>query len=497
MSRSSVTVVMTGDSARLLREMEKVLQKETKLRDGTKQTSVAAERTGKSMSAAFGSRALANIAGYVAGMASLTTAVSLANRVMAEHRRLQEENARVNITVAQSQAGLVKNLGDISAAQKQQVLARITQIQSDTGFGDVTHLQQSVGALYSATGDVDRALALAQLTAPLFRDRPEEMTGFAGSVGDLLSASGGQLSDRQAASLLVSAQGRARFETLGEIGKLSPLVAASAIAAPDQAAADNAREAYAIAATLSKQTGKKQAEPVSTAGIALINKLRQEFPELSTTRERLAAAQALPAEERAAFAATGFEQMFKNVVEDLLTPDSKTSRLFAEDFQKVTSDEEAITRLTEQLETLTPQLRGATFQQAAAGNVQSLQLGDDSATVALVRKAVFDTLAQTRTSPLAYLSELSQDIEYGFRATDRESAIKEGQRLIAIREEVVMGGRLDQVDPAEFTALQRQQLDVLDRQYRLLEQMAANGGNTQQSYVNQIQRQNSQNAAQE
>lgn len=489
-----LTVTMTADEARLLKALDKVIQKEDQVRKGLKNTGDESKKAGDKLAQGFGPKLTGQLRSMVGGFVSAGAAMALFNQKLEDSKRLGQEALQANRNIGQAQAAVIKNLGlGVSDADSKKFLASVAKIQAETGFGDQSALLQGASSILSATGgDQQKSLDILRQSAIFMKDQPGQIGEFGGAMGDVMKATGSN-SAQETAAFMLAMQGQARFEDLGAFKNVAPVLAANrVITTGDQAT--NAREAGALVAGVGQQLGDPNAAVTKTAVIALAAKLEQTFPKIETTFGRLEALQKADQATRDEFLKAGFEVATKPVIRELVnSAESDTAKAVQQAFAAMQSSGADAANMQRQLATLTPQTQQQTFKQLTdsifeqfkagqldVGSTPDAQLsGSDSAQIAAIREMLFKSLENTRgAEAFAGVGESVGAIMFDVNAQSAEEAnriaveaLKERQAILQRSGLFGMGGQRELKD---LSPQEREQVELLQTMINLLEQISRN-----------------------
>lgn len=451
---------------------------------GEKQTSIGAGVKSTAASAFMATQAM------VAGWANVGTAIDLVNRSFAEHRRLSQESMRANMSVADSQAAIIKNIGDATDTQTTAFIDRVAAISQKAGFSSLPQMNLAAGDVLSATGgDQERTLKILDQSALLFKDKPEDLAKFSGAVADIMRVTGND-DVKENIGLMLAMQSQARFTNLGAFKEVAPALAAGQTVTPGADRAISTRETAALFAAIGGRIADPEGSRTKTAVANLAANLARIVPEKNTTFERLAMVQADP-ELQAKALKSGFEGAVKPVIAELLSgPETQTAREVMAAHEKIVGSATMVDTKIRQLEGLTPQLQMKAASERSAGNIEAFQLDSSIGRDAAVRDLVSKTLEQTRPAGEqgAWLTEGVGDWmfdagawrgAYGGDSPEAAGMVRLERRidLIVGRQPQLFGSMVSgEVSKDEFAALDakaQQQVELLQRQIEILERQEA------------------------
>jgi hypothetical protein len=399
----SVTQKFVGDNAELMRSYSEILAQQAKLEQKL------ADHTAKEKAAAKVSRELhaaersamqaknrlmtenaqlvqagvTQLTSMVAGYASLQGVLSTVSREMEHQDKLRKAAQATNLTLADAQSGLVKNLGAVPLEEASAFLARVSKTASDDGF-DAVQFTRAVGDTLSAVGgNQDKALEAVQAAAPLFRGNEAQMAEFASRIPAMAESM--KSSMVEAAAEMLAIQGQARIISLGAFKTASQAIATSGVyqAGVDQGVAVDSTGALfsAIGARLDDAEGSVSATAVSKLSAVLA----EVVPEQISTIERLRKVQQSPELQAAALKLYGSDSQTVGVVRELVSSsDSITAKKAEQAFdalrqdgdqynQVVTNLKEASGQLKQQVVNAVGEAAQTTFETSTEGQILSLR----------------------------------------------------------------------------------------------------------------------------
>lgn len=419
-------------------------------------------------------RGLQNMAAQAAVAAiayrGLTKAISLGNDELAEQVRLQNLSRDTSITLAQAQSKLITNIGDVTQKQLDTFTSRLKGIRRETKLPSLAPLTEAAANILSALGGAPeekrrRALRIAGVAAPFFRQEPEALPAFGGALGDIATAVG--VSPEEALGFALSLQQSARVEEIGGITKLSPLLATAGIVIqPGVDPLEQGRQAAAIAAGFGTRIADPSGRRTKTLGATLFPKLAEATPG-GLPLEQVARVRA---EESGALREQILKGAFaadvKSSVREFLTgTGGKTGEFVREALPTIGTNLEQARRKARQLEIGTEALKIATTAAEITGEAEANLLQDTpAARAANARRALEVGLLQTRSAfgrgIMLRDFDLSVADPFGIEGTPTERAIR----------------TLESEKRSPFLGL-RQDADVikkLDRQIEILERQLQN-----------------------
>lgn len=467
------------DYEQLARHTAKVEAENQKLKRTTEQTGSAAKRSNSAAAAGL-QRMKSSLAGVALQYVGISQALALWNRQLEHNKRMAEESAAANISAAQSQAAVIKNIGDVSDESAKKFLANVAKISREAGMPSVVPLNMTASSVLSAVGgDQATTLEILGVVSQLFRDQPEQMAPFGGAMGDVMKAS--DMNARQAAAFMMAAQGQARFENLEAFKEVAPtLAAASVMTRGDRV--QNAAETAALFAGIGSRSGDVEGAITKGAVANLVRNLESVAGHLDTTFERLEYVRERP-ELQAEVLKSGFRGPTVPVVRELLAgSDTQTAQMVVAAFDQIRPDEAAFARKVDQLARLTPQLQLTGASQRASGNVESIMLTSDAGREAVAREIMTKTLDRTFTAETAekaigtsILGKYASEMAFMFGQGDpEERAIRQLERRIDVLLRPELGKPAIDVSAASPTT--QRMVQLLEEQIMILRQMRDGAG---------------------
>jgi hypothetical protein len=271
---AQVVVELTGDEAKLLRSMQKVIEQNSKVKDSfknsAKESKTASDQINSHITKNIGSLA-SMAAGYVSVQAATNLVVDVHTRMVDK----QEKALDLARQLAKAQQEAAKNLAGTDSARISDVLEKqVPEIAVRANFQDLPKITQALGSVASIIGEQSAASAV-EVAAQLSRLTPDDLQSAATSTADVMKAA--QMTDgREAMALLLTSGAVARPEELTKLaGGAAKAINAGVGAAPTQAPREAAKEAAALFAVLSQVD--KQGDSSSTAAVQFIELLRKTF----------------------------------------------------------------------------------------------------------------------------------------------------------------------------------------------------------------------------
>ncbi len=283
---AQVVVELTGDEAKLLRSMQKVIEQNSKVKDSfknsAKESKTASEQINSHITKNIGSLA-SMAAGYVSVQAATNLVVDVHTRMVDK----QEKALDLARQLAKAQQEAAKNLaGTDRAVISEFIQSESERIAINANFKDVPKISQTIGSVASIVGVSEKVAASAvEAAAILNRLTPEEMQSSATSIADVMKA--GQIeTGKEAAALLLSTGSVSRPEEFAKLASAASRAIVTGVAAsPNQKPIEAAKEAAAAFSLMSQVD--KQGESGATATVGFISGVAKPFsPNIDDTIKR-------------------------------------------------------------------------------------------------------------------------------------------------------------------------------------------------------------------
>jgi hypothetical protein len=457
----------TSDFTKVVKDLEKLQQQYINLQQRMAGVTKESASQGGRFKAVF-EGGIGQLKSMVGGYASLQGAIALVNQGLAEQKRISQEINRVQMSAADAQAEVVKNLGNVSTEHATQFLKDVEKISKQSGAPSVVPVYQAAANTLSAVGDQELTKTILRTTLPLFKSKPEELATYAGAIGDLAKISGSTTQDQieQITSLVISSQKYSRGATLASFENVAPAIAAVAAVDTGKDRVRAINEGLALSSAISTAIADPDMALTKTATAEVATALESLLPEkttldaagnikrrgtgMKTAAERLAAVQASPELQRRFFETGEGHQMasFRGpiapVIKQLVSdPNSPIVKDFAAAMAGISPDVSGFRQMRQNLVTATPELQTAEYQRRSLSKIESTQLGSTTlgrmaAAKEIVGKAldvtsrgIFD---QAVKRPLMFAS-LEADIQKGI------DPLQAAETILRSRRSDVVGGR--------------------------------------------------------
>jgi predicted nucleic acid-binding Zn-ribbon protein len=223
-----------------------------------------------------------SLAALVTGSLSVGAIVSQIRAAMEEAKALREEQNRKQMDVGEAQGETLKMLGAVETPEAEKFLSSVQQVGEDTKFKDMTQLYLAAADTLSATaGDQEMTLAILKQAAPLFKNRPDQISEFAGAVADLATIQGAKSDEeiKGVISTVLSTTGQARITSLSGFKEIARGIA-GAVVSDTSGEKDRAiAEAGAVAAAIGGAIKDPNGAMTGTATSGLASQLERLLPE--------------------------------------------------------------------------------------------------------------------------------------------------------------------------------------------------------------------------
>lgn len=267
---ANVVVELTGDEAKLLRSMQKVIEQQSKMSDGFKNVGKNSNTLQTSLDKSIGS--LKTMAASALTVDVVFQAIGVAQAKFIER---METSVTLVKSLAAAQQEAAKNLaGTPQAAISDVLLNQVPRIAEQATFSDLPKITTALGSVSSIVGE-QNAPSIVEAAANVTRFTKDDLQTTATATADVVKASG--LKDgREAMSLLLTSGAVARPEELPKLATgASKSILAGVNASPTQNPIEAAKESAALFAMMSKVD--KNGESAATASIQLVELMRETF----------------------------------------------------------------------------------------------------------------------------------------------------------------------------------------------------------------------------
>lgn len=420
----------TGDASQLEREIEKLRMQQIKYEEQIKRITEESKKSAdkqKEMLTGLGGgveRGISSLVKLAAGWMSVNTAISLVNKSIDDNAQRNERARLASLSVADAQAGVILNLGAGDDANKQAFLNQIGQLTKRTGFGSQVPILNAAASILSATGsDQSKTLSILGAATPLFKANPDQLPVFGGVVGDVMKATG--ISDPNAAvAFALSIQGQSRFESLGGMKNVTPVLAGASIGFRGDRQR-NALEAAALFAAVGGELGDPEGGTTKTAVLKLIENIATATGGEGTLFEGLAKVQADP-KLRKGF--KEFEGQAKLLMESIVSdPNSQGFRAAQTARSFLSADPALALETSRQVQSLTESLIASSTEARAAGAIEGGQLTSGRPTIGSVRSILKNALEAN----VPFLNRIGEMSRFDISAGSPEQAIETAVSILS------------------------------------------------------------------
>lgn len=278
---SSIVVEMSGDEAKLLRSLQRVIAKQNQTENGMKKVERSSKRAGRGVEKSFGSQAAGHLKTFATGLigaGGILAGIQLVNRELQRMVDLGKEVANITVTDAAAKQNLIRNLAGTSKEQKQQVLKGVEQISETTNVEQKFIAEAAAQGLSASGQDIDSTMKALDFAARAFAEAPDQIAMAVGALLDLGKVTGssdplvnaGFQQFVAANSRVVSPQEQARNIPRALIGF--------------QGSGGTSQEAAAVFAAVSNAAADITGEQTGTAMISLGDQLKEFFKEDAAAR---------------------------------------------------------------------------------------------------------------------------------------------------------------------------------------------------------------------
>ncbi|HUU94533.1 MAG TPA: hypothetical protein VM487_02250, partial [Phycisphaerae bacterium] len=183
------TVKFTAKDEGVTREFAKLEGKVSRLQDKLDAAGRAGTRAGKSMKdtgehagKAFDPQRITQwVTGLLAGGAALQV---ITGELAAQHD-LEKKQASSQVTLASARKDVLRNMAGVDAATKQEALASMRRMSTETGIEERFILQGFAQGYSASGGDQAATEAALRLGTKYLADKPEQIGGYVGSLIDM------------------------------------------------------------------------------------------------------------------------------------------------------------------------------------------------------------------------------------------------------------------------------------------------------------------------
>lgn len=427
----------TSDMSKVFKDYDKLQRENVALQEKMRKVTAEAKATEGGFKSAF-EGGINSAKSMVGSYLSIQGAIALVNQGLAEQKRISDDIHRVQMSAADAQMEVTKNLGGVSTEQATKFLKDIEGISQKTGMASVAPVYQAAAQIFSAVGREDVTLSVLQNALPFFKAKPDELPAFGGAVADLAKIAGETTPEglKKITALVLSSQKYSRGATLDTQKEVSMAVAAFGAVDTSMDRVNTLREGLAFTSAISQAIADPDLALTKTAAAEVATALAELLPDkdvldaaggikrqgtgMKTTLERLRAVQADAGLQRRFFeTGEGFQMasfrgpiapVIKQLVADKQSPIAKS---LEEALGGITQDTAVVDQINRNLVAASPQMQTADIVRRAAGRVEGVQLGSDAGKGAAATEIVNKALDISQTGFLdavfrpAYAARLS------------------------------------------------------------------------------------------
>jgi len=463
-----MAVIFKADSdfSKVLKDFERLQAKNVQLEQKLKDVTKEVKTQGGGFKAVF-EGGVGQLKAMIGGYASLQGAIALVNSGLAEQKRISQEINRVQMSAADAQAEVVKNLGNVSTEHATKFLKDVEEISKKSGAPSVAPVYVAAAQTLSAVGDEQLTKSILEKTLPFFKSKPEELPTFAGAVGDLAKIAKASSPEEieRVVSLVLSSQKYSRGATLESFQNVAPAVAAVSAVDTGTDRIRSIKEGLAFSAAISSAIADPDLALTKTATAEVATALAELLPEkdvldatgnvkrrgtgLKSMAERLSKVQSDPALQRRFFeTGEGFQMasfrgpiapVIKSLVSD---PSSPIALAAKEAFAGISDNAQVARQVVTNLEKATPQLETAQLQRRAESKIESSQLASTTmGRAATARDIVGKGLDATNQGFFDFIdrSAAKLDLEYLMEKKGIDPLEAAEQTLSARRRSIISG----------------------------------------------------------
>jgi hypothetical protein len=430
---AQVVVELTGDEAKLLRSLQKVVEQNTKVKDSFKNTAKESKTASEQIQTHI-TKNIGSLASMAAGYVTIQSAVNL---VVDAHTKLverQDKALELSRQLATAQQEAAKNMAGMDQSVISEVLMKqAPEIAKRASFDDISKITQALGSVVSIVTEKSAA-SVVEVAAKLSRRTPGDLQAAATSTADVVKAA--QVTDaREVMAMLLSAGAVARPEELVKLsGGATKVINTGVLTSPNQNPVEAAKESAALFAVLTSID--KQGDSSATAGQAFLSSVKSIFDESNdpgTFAKRIKAIQSDP--KLAESLEIKGEEAFKPILTALKNPNSLQSKNLQSALDTITTDikvfDDAVASMT-----ITPQQKIALAEDRVSTAIAVKKFGDTpEANIAAASKIQSDALTESNRGfgdfLLSKISNTAATVRRGL-STDEQFA-GESERQLRLR----------------------------------------------------------------
>jgi len=388
-----------GDPSDLARAYDKLFDKMEKLERQSRRAAAASRRQSRGIKAAVSGQ-VAAVGRLAAGYLSVGSAIRIYQQHIENAKQVAEEARQTNLTLADSQAKVLKNIGNVSNSQAISFLESLKEINRESKFGDEKQINLAASSVLSATGgNTEKTLAILKEAAPFFRDQKDALADFSGAMADVMKATQDP-NARRTMALMLAIQGQSRFTDLSGFKNVAPALAAGSITGGGGDPLLITRQTAALFAAIGSRSGDVDGSLTKTAIANLGTKLQETVGGDLTPFERLEQLRDMVRQDQAVadrFVSGGFRGPMVPIIRELLESNQSTvSKMVESAFKEMKGSELQVALKQQQLDQLTTALtiRGLEGERQTA--LETFQGLGNRALMAQAQKTFDEALKQSQ-----------------------------------------------------------------------------------------------------
>jgi hypothetical protein len=350
----------------------------------------------RSQQSVFGAGALANMKSYLTGIVGISSAISLFRSEMDAIRAEAEKTTQAQLGAGAARDQLKRNISVLGVPAARKFEERAGRLAAELGLPQ-SKVDIALGEAFSAGGDVEGSFERVRLAGRFLKTAPEELGGFAGSLGDISKGTGDKDALRNLGFLLtISAQSRLTKASASAANVPPALAGAAAFGARGE-------ESGGLYSALSVAIGDIEGRITGTAIIQATRQLSDFFDErikkgksakgIDTFAERLQQLRADPKLAREFFEGASFESKAIGPLRNFFTdPGSEIAREYEKNIRSFGTAEQqrAIARQTIDYLSEGRFAQTAAIDRTIASKVEQFQLTQDSELTTEAREKIIE-----------------------------------------------------------------------------------------------------------
>ena len=449
----------SGDASALEREIERLKRQYEQMHDRVGKLGSSSKKSGDDATAmsqrmqAAAQSGVQAVRGWILQYVGLQQAIQQVIASIQHQRRVAEEAQRANLDVAGSHARVIKVIGRTTDEENDQFFQSTGAIQKSAGFESVVPINVAAAEILDATsGDRQKTLAVLEAAAPFFRAEQDQLGRFGSVIGDIMTATDGQMGAEQAVGLALALQRQGRFASTGGFNAYAQSLA-SVVHTVDTDRIEAARQSAAMFAAIGSAGGDEAGSMAKTGLNKLMKNMRAELMTAGVETSGLslfdmvAEVQARPQIAQRVSGAAGrgaIEPIIRQLLSD---PNSSIARDIQTAYQEIVADEGIVDEKRRQMQGGTQALRISSTSGKSKAALEEYRLSSGVAIDAEARQIFADTIKE-----LGYFYGTAQRV--GFEA----DAAKWGDTFTASR--YLANMRDEATDPGKRAMIQGQ-IDAL------------------------------------